>query len=834
MNITKRFSLILGLALALAQTPAYATVPATMNATAATNITTSGAVLHGSWDANGFAPTQVRFEYGTTSSLGSFTPYVTQSAPTGTYDVTLSGLTASTTYYFQAMGINASGAPAYSSPILSFTTASPTLPAIMTTAATSVGLTSATLNGSFDAKGTSTDTWFEYGTTTALSQSTTPVTQASTRGAFSETISGLTPNTKYYFRAGGQNINGTVYGSPILSFTTGTNTACTINSFTANPLSVSSGGTATLSWNTSGCASGSIDNGVGTVSPIASGSTLTSPITTSTTYTLTATSSSGSTTTATATVLVSGSGGGTCTIYSFTSNSPVNVGATPILYWNTSGCAILSISGVGSASNGSGQLTASPITASTTYTLTATDSSGATKTAQTMVLVTTGGGGSGGGSTGTCTINSFSPIQSQLPSGGNTVLIWSTTGCNYVTISGGQAGTAQNSPNGSASTGVLVGTTTYTLYAFGSSNSTNQTATVYVTGGPYTYTYACSDGVDNDGDGRIDMNDPGCSTSYDNDEADVITTNGTTQTNNTSIITTPANNVSGQTARLNGILTNTAYQANTYFEYGTSSDALIHATPMQTVSAGTTVNFSDTISVLPNTTYFYRASAQTNRTTIRGSILSFSTGGSTNTTYVGGSSWSTYYGGSSSSSSSVKSGGTNTSAVSMVSIVNKGDKVSIGDTIDYTITYTNTTGKTIRDAILTIVLPQGFTAKQASQGKLISFNTVQVDLGTLTSGQTGSVFLQATVDQGTPLNETLVTTATLSYTLPNNQHDSGVGYVLNHATGSAVFGGFALGSGFFPTTIFGWIMTVIIILVLILLARRITRGKNAGHGSGHH
>lgn len=35
--------------------------------------------------------------------------------------------------------------------------------------------------------------------------------------------------------------------------------------------------------------------------------------------------------------------------------------------------------------------------------------------------------------------------------------------------------------------------------------------------------YACSDGSDNDGDGRIDLNDPGCSSSFDNDEFNQVT-----------------------------------------------------------------------------------------------------------------------------------------------------------------------------------------------------------------------------------------------------------------------------------------------------------------------
>jgi len=45
--------------------------------------------------------------------------------------------------------------------------------------------------------------------------------------------------------------------------------------------------------------------------------------------------------------------------------------------------------------------------------------------------------------------------------------------------------------------------------------------------------------------------------------------------------------------------------------------------------------------------------------------------------------------------------------------------------------------------------------------------------------------------------------------------------------------GFALGAGFFPTTIFGWLITIIIILLIIILARRISKAKHADHGSGH-
>ncbi len=71
----------------------------------------------------------------------------------------------------------------------------------------------------------------------------------------------------------------------------------TINSFTASPSSISSGGSATLSWNISNASSTTIDNGVGSVA-IPTGTVTVSP-TVTTTYTLTATNPQGSVTTQT-------------------------------------------------------------------------------------------------------------------------------------------------------------------------------------------------------------------------------------------------------------------------------------------------------------------------------------------------------------------------------------------------------------------------------------------------------------------------------------------------------------------------------------------------------
>src|SRR3989338_3563468 len=88
-------------------------------------------------------------------------------------------------------------------------------------AQTASGITcnSVTLNGSvnINPSGTATEVWFEWGTTQSLGNSTTHQTMT-TSGNFSQTLTTLSPNTTYYYRAVANNASsGTVQGS-IISF----------------------------------------------------------------------------------------------------------------------------------------------------------------------------------------------------------------------------------------------------------------------------------------------------------------------------------------------------------------------------------------------------------------------------------------------------------------------------------------------------------------------------------------------------------------------------------------------------------------------------------------
>jgi hypothetical protein len=145
-------------------------------------------------------------------------------------------------------------------------------------------------------------------------------TVASSVTGTSFTDAGLSPATTYWYRVRGRSFLRTGSYSEAARVTTSGGGAArgapTISSFSASPASISSGGSSTLTWTTSGGTSLSIDHGVGTVT----GSSATVSPTGTTTYTLTATNSSGSVSSSvTVTVSVSvsvsvssgGGGGGT-------------------------------------------------------------------------------------------------------------------------------------------------------------------------------------------------------------------------------------------------------------------------------------------------------------------------------------------------------------------------------------------------------------------------------------------------------------------------------------------------------------------------------------------
>ena len=198
----------------------------------ATNAASFSATLNGTVNPHGLTAT-LYFEYGTTTSYGSTTAFRTKTGNTyQSVSVNIDGLSASTIYHFRIVATNSAGTR-YGTD-RTFTTLSATGPPVVTTnPATLIASFSATLNGSLDPHGLTTNVYFQYGTTTSYGF-TTP-TQSKTGNMYQNVagnISSLSANTVYHYRIVATNGAGTRYGSD-RTFTTLTATGPPV--VTTNP-----------------------------------------------------------------------------------------------------------------------------------------------------------------------------------------------------------------------------------------------------------------------------------------------------------------------------------------------------------------------------------------------------------------------------------------------------------------------------------------------------------------------------------------------------------------------------------------------------------------------
>jgi len=197
-----------------------ATLPAVVT-TAATGVTGTTASINGTVNANNYSTT-TSFDYGLTVAYGTNVPGVPLTV-TGTtvtnVSAALTGLLPGTMYHYRINGINIAG-PVNGGDLTFTTPAIP--PTVVTTAATGVTTTIATLNGTVTANGASTTTSFDWGLTVAYGStataSPTPVT-GNTATNISANLTGLTLNTTYHYRAKGVNSAGTTYGTDMTFIT---------------------------------------------------------------------------------------------------------------------------------------------------------------------------------------------------------------------------------------------------------------------------------------------------------------------------------------------------------------------------------------------------------------------------------------------------------------------------------------------------------------------------------------------------------------------------------------------------------------------------------------
>lgn len=204
-------AVVAGLALAAAP-QAIAKAPTAVTG-AATSVGATSATVSGSVDPGGEA-TSWYVEYGTTTAYGSRT--ATRSAGNGTVVVDVSeqltGLTTGAGYHYRVVATNASGTSRGAD--RGFTTTG-AAPAVVTSPATQLGPTAATVGGTVDPNGLPTGWWVEYGTSTSYGSRTDTQSAGSGTSAtgVSARLTGLTAGVTYHFRVVASNGAGTTRGS---------------------------------------------------------------------------------------------------------------------------------------------------------------------------------------------------------------------------------------------------------------------------------------------------------------------------------------------------------------------------------------------------------------------------------------------------------------------------------------------------------------------------------------------------------------------------------------------------------------------------------------------
>ncbi len=228
---------------------------------------------------------------------------------------------------------------------------------------------------------------------------------------------------------------------------------CIINSFYANPTTVQSGGYTTLSWQTTGCTSVTIDG----ISYPADGSGSFGPLYNSRNYQLIGVGPGTPSQQVSVTVIQQQSN--PCVINSFSAyQSSVAYGSSTTLSWSTSNCTSANING-NTVNANSGTWNTPNIYGSTAFTLSASGSAGSA-TPQTIYVTAQQ-------QQQQCSIDYFSASSSSVTSGQSVTFSWSTTGASSATLDG---------PN-----------------VYNINVGTNSSYTVYpTTSGTYTLTINCS------------------------------------------------------------------------------------------------------------------------------------------------------------------------------------------------------------------------------------------------------------------------------------------------------------------------------------------------------
>ena len=213
---------------------------ATITTTQAINISYTSATIGGKVMSDGGASVTERgICYSTSANPTTANTKISTGSGLGEFTCNLIDLQDGVTYYARAYAVNSIGT-AYGEEV-SFTTKAKTIATVVTTPATNVSYTSATVGGDVtdDGGATVTERGICYSTSANPTTANTKITSGSGLGQFTCNLTDLQDGTTYYVRAYATNAKGTAYGEQV-TFTTKATTIPTITTAQATNISYTS------------------------------------------------------------------------------------------------------------------------------------------------------------------------------------------------------------------------------------------------------------------------------------------------------------------------------------------------------------------------------------------------------------------------------------------------------------------------------------------------------------------------------------------------------------------------------------------------------------------
>lgn len=344
------------------------------------------------------------------------------------------------------------------------------------------------------------------------------------------------------------------------------------------------------------------------------------------------------------------------------------------------------------------------------------------------------------------------------------------------------------------------------------------------------YFRACSD--DSSGSVRSFTTDDD-SNNNDNDDDDDNNNNGNDNGNQDDVtaITSYATGVSTNMAYLNGLsVINEGGAGNAWFEYGVTT-AMGNRTPNQSIGTGSHSISRQILNLSPNTSYYFKFVVQNDEGTFYGDIRTFTTSGYTVTNTGSGTP---------TKPPATPSQPKPETPVVVTTVTNENflaldissnvDKVEVGDTITYTISYKNLSGKDLNNVTIQVELAKETEFKSSTLGVYSKpSHTVVLSIETLPKDIKGEFFVVVDVPKAAGAETVLIASLlgvhdhpTISGTKVDSLSYSIIAVVGGNPNQSAT----SITAGkFFPTSILGWLLIVIVIFMIVLIARKLSKDK---------